>query len=512
MRNVADGLEFWARWRPDAPAVVMDDRPYSCSEVDDLSSRWAAGLRSHGVDRGDRVGIFATNDIHWYAAFFGTLKLGAVVVPINVRLVAAELGPVLDKVDCKFIVTDADRGPELMRASGLAGGTLVAQIGGGQALPSALPVDSVLCGHERIRFADVSPGSPAVIALTSGTTGAPKGVVLTHESVQAAAQAFCAAEGWNSTTRYLHVGSLCYTGGILQGLAYTATAGATLFVESVFNPHRVIEVLRKEAITAWYGVPVLWEAITRQETFADATFPHLRNAMTGGSPVPDWLIREFASRGVALRQCYGMTESGGTATLAPSWMAEEDPTSAGFPLMHTEIRIIDDQDHDVPSGRSGEIVLRSPGMMKEYWNDPAATQEAFLDGWFRTGDIGRLGPAGRLYVMGRKKDMVISGGLNVYPAEVELVVGKFPGIIEAAAVGAVDKRWGESVAVVIRSATKVSIDDLVSFCRERLADYKVPRYVIEVDEPLPRNIMGKIVRTEVRRRVGDVSSRYLPAR
>lgn len=512
MRNVADGLEFWSRWRPDDPAVVMDGHPYSWSEVDELSSRWAAGLRNQGVSGGDRVGIFASNDIHWYAAFFGTLKLGAAVVPINVRLVAAELGPVLDKVGCKVVVTDADRGPELMRAPGLSEGTLVVQIGDGQALPSALPVGKVLGDHERTRFADVSPDSPAVIALTSGTTGAPKGVVFTHGSVQGAAQAFCAAEGWNSATRYLHVGSLCYTGGILQGLAYTSTAGATLFVESVFNPGRVIKVLRDEAITAWYGVPVLWEGITRQETFAGATFPHLRNAMTGGSPVPDWLILEFGRRGVALRQCYGMTEIGGTATLAPHWMAERDPASAGFPLMHTEIRIIDDQDHDVPSGGSGEIVLRSPGMMKEYWNDAAATAEAFVGGWLRTGDIGRLGPAGQLYVIGRKKDMVISGGLNVYPAEVELVVAKFPGIIEVTAFGAVDKRWGESVAVVIRSAAKVSVDDLVSFCRERLADYKVPRYVIEVDEPLPRNIMGKVLRNEVRRHIGDVSSRYSPAR
>jgi fatty-acyl-CoA synthase len=240
------------------------------------------------------------------------------------------------------------------------------------------------------------------------------------------------------------------------------------------------------------GVPIMWEQIAAQPGFVGADLSALTTAITGGSPVPERLLSTYQDKRVAIRQAYALTEVAGTCCLLPARDALTMRQSAGVPLTHTAVMVDADADGDV-----GEICVRGPQVMTAYWGRPQDTAEALADGWLRTGDLGRLDARGYLEVVDRKKDMIISGGLNVYPAEVEAAVGTFPGVAEVGAFGVPDDRWGETVAISV-AGTGLDVDALLDHCRARLGDYKVPRHVELRTEPLPRSMSGKILRRELR--------------
>ena len=493
--------EQWARLTPDKTAIRIDDVDITYKKLDALCSSAAASLGDLGVGMGDRVGILGSNSLEWCVMTLASFKLGAIVVPLNLRLSAVELGEMVEHAGCAVVAFDGRFQSAVDQIVSAPDATVVTIC-----LDGAGTSDSSFADLVALPRTCVSRGSsddaPAIIAYSSGTTGRPKGIVLTHGSVWAQTWQRAYPNGLTSETRTLLCVPLAFTGGIVLNFLLTCALGGTLYLEREYNPPRVLRLLVEEKITMFAGVPVMWQGVTVLDGFADADLSSLTTTVTGGAPVPVELLKTFQAKGVVLVQAYGQTEAGGFISQNPRRFAVERPSSCGFADLGKELQIHDEAGQPVPVGTVGEIVVRGAGMMTEYWQDPETTAAAFRDGWLRTGDMGRLDDEGLLYVVDRLKDLVISGGLNVYPAEVERVADDFPSVLESAAFGVADARWGEAIALVVRGEG-IAIDQLLEHCRSRLGDYKVPRYIFKIDEELPRSMSGKILRRELRDRYRD---------
>ncbi|MDT7635149.1 MAG: fatty-acyl-CoA synthase [Pseudonocardiales bacterium] len=492
--NLAEVGEYWARWQPEAVAIATGGVSVTWSRLEDRTRRIAGGLRAIGVRPGDRVGILGANSLHWCELALGTMRAGAAVVPLNVRGTTAELAYLVDNADLAVIAYD----------SALAGryGSLAADRPAvvRVALDDVAPADTTMAALRdrggELPEIDIAGADPAVIAFTSGTTGYPKGAVLTHQNLLATINAYTRFEGYNSDTTMLCCVPLAFTGGIVNNFLTAYGVGGTLLLEE-FDPARALELIVDWPVNAMTGVPIMYEAIAAAPGFDEADLSALTTAITGGALVPDALLRRYEAKGVQIRQAYSLTEATGNTTLLPRSHFLSKRDSAGIPGVHTRVRIVDASGVEVATGEVGEIVIQGPQVSPGYWNDPGATAAAVVDGWLHTGDVGTLDDEGFLRVVDRKKDMIISGGLNVYPAEIERVVAEFPGVAEVAAVGTGHERWGETVAVVV-TGDDLDLDTLYQHCRENLADYKVPRYITHRGQPLPRGMSGKILRRVLR--------------
>jgi fatty-acyl-CoA synthase len=496
--NITERGAYWARFRPDHPAVRVDGVDTSWRAMDACVGRIAGGLRERGIMPGDRVGILAANSLQWCQLALGIMHAGAILVPLNIRLAAPELGLILGHSGCRAVAFDRtlaelyDAAPKDDVLSISLDGTA-----GADATFAALADGAPL---ELVARAD---SDPALIGYTSGTTGLPKGVILTHANIAACGLQTMVAENSTSERRTLMCVPLPFTGGVVNNFLATYTVGGTLVLEPGFVPDRVIELLERERITTLFAVPVMWQAIAATAAFAGADLSSLSSAITGGAPVPETLTRAYLAKGVSVRQAYALTEATGSCCLLPPELALSKLSTAGMPNVHTEVRLIDERGAEVGVDEVGEITIRGPQVMAGYWDDPDATAEAIHDGWLHTGDLGRLDADELLTIVDRKKSMFISGGLNVYPAEIERIVDALPGVAESAAFGLVHARWGEACAVVVR-ARSGTVDELalVARCRAELSDYKVPKRVFHTDEPLPRGMSGKILRSEIAQRFG----------
>jgi fatty-acyl-CoA synthase len=503
--NVGSISAFWAGTRPDSDVIRVDGQGHSWRAFDEVTSRQAAGLAASGVLPGDRVGIFGSNSLEWCQLVVATLKAGAVVVPLNVRLAPAELRHIITHAGCRAVACDPGLSPVFDAAFPQPGSVVRLSLAGATNGLAVADLD----GPPTPAWPTI-PDSPAIIAYTSGTTGLPKGVVLTHANLLAQLVQKSVADGWSFEERTLLCLPLCFTGGIINNFLTTFLAGGTLLLEPTFDPARALRLLTEDRATVLMGVPVMFQALAAASGFSTADLSSLRTALAGGSPVPEGLLRTYQSKGVAIRQAYGLTEAGGFVSQLPAQHAVSKPHSIGVPNPMTSVRIVDPLGVDVPPGVCGEIWVRGPQVMAGYWNDPVASAEAVVDGWLRTGDIGRFDEDRMLEIVDRLKDLIISGGLNVYPAEVERVAADFPGVEEVGAFGIPDERWGEVVTLAVRG-DGVDPDDLIAYCRSALADYKSPRIVHVWSEPLPRSTSGKVLRRELRtrwvaRRVADAAA------
>jgi len=493
--NLAERCEYWARWRPEAVAIREGGADLTWRDFGTRVARTAGGLAARGVGVGDRVGILAANSTEWCVLAVAILHRGAIVVPLNVRLAAPELGLVLDHSGCTAVAYD----------EALAGIYAAAPDGPVTRLTISLDDDaaadvalSELGAHEALELEERADSETAVIGYTSGTTGLPKGAMLTHGNLAACALQTALAEGSTHERRTLLCIPLAFTGGIVNNFISTCVVGGVLVLEKAFVPDRIVELMASERITTWFAVPVMYQAVASAEGFESADLSSLKTAMCGGAPVPKSLLHTFHEKGVTVRQAYGLTEATGSVSLLPAELAGRTE-AAGIPNVHTRVRLVDDDGVEVPHGDVGEITVLGPQVMAGYWEDAPATADAIRDGWLHTGDLAKWTDDGLLQVVDRKKSMFISGGLNVYPAEVERVVDNLPEVEECCALGLAHERWGEACAIVVRPRDSAVIDDeaLIEYCREQLADYKVPRTVILTDAPLPRGMSGKVLRGEV---------------
>jgi fatty-acyl-CoA synthase len=437
------------------------------------------------------VAIACRNDLRWYETVHAALRIGAIVVPVNLQLPAAVAVRILDDAGAAMAVVDEPRRRTLVaaplhRALWSIDGTA----------DGARAFDELYQPAEPLPWA-VTSDDAAVIAYTSGTTGPPKGVVLTHGGLLGLAGALAVSLGWGPATRYLHAGSLSYTAGVTQAIIGISAVGGTLVLEDEFTVERLLTVLNDERITAWHGLPLHWDALRRSAAARACDFSRLTSAITGGGATPADLFGGVGAMGIPLRHVYGMTEAGGTIAMATDTSRHAQPGSVGVPLLHAEVRVVRRDGSAAAPGELGEVLVRTAAMMREYWGRPAETAAMLVDGWLRTGDVGRVDAAGLLWIVDRRANGIRRGAHTVYPGEVERALLAVDGVREAVLVD-----W-DGPTVVTRLADGADDAAVVAALRAALSPADWPERVICVDAALPRSQTGKVLRHEVLARLGE---------
>ncbi len=466
-------------------------------------NRVANAFAAAGVSKGERVALLLMNGAEFFEAYFALAKIGAVVVPLNWRLVADELEFILKDSGATRLVFDDAFVDTVAELHARGERTDVRQW-----LQVANSETAHFAANYRV-FRDAAPAAePPIrardddmlyIMYTSGTTGLPKGVVHTHATsiwgclTIAASTYYCEQDRFLSPLPMFHVGAL-------TPLAVSVYRGVTSVVMRSFDPLRAWQLIERERVTIGLAVPAMLNFMLQVPHFERFDYSRWRWCITGAAPVPESLIKACADIGVELHQIYGLTESCGPATLLDADNTLKRMGSAGKAFFHTDVRVVRPNGEDCAPDEPGEVLVAGPHIMREYWNRPEATAETIVDGWLHTGDVARLDADGFLYIEDRIKDMIISGGENVYPAEIEKVLEAHPAVAEAGVIGQPSEKWGESpFAVVVRRDDALTETDVLAFCRGKLAGYKQPKGVAFVDE-VPRNPSGKILKRLLRER------------
>jgi long-chain acyl-CoA synthetase len=487
---------------PDKPVALWAGGRMTYAELDDLSDRVATALIDLGVTPGARVAIQLPNVAPFLVTYFGALKAGAAVVPLNVLLTPAELVFQLGNSSARVLVTWAGVAGHASEAAVLAGVSEVFVVGDGPRPPDTRPFgDLLVTAPSRRPMADTHADDTAVIVYTSGTTGRPKGAELTHFQLYMNADipgrlfAVVASDVVLTTLPLFHVF------GLSSLLNCAVRFGATLSLIPRFDPQVVLAAVEEHRATVFAGVPTMFVALLEAPGAEGADVSSLRIAISGGAALPPQILDAFEERfGLVVLEGYGMTETASSTTSSGS-AVDRRPYSVGKPIWGTECEIRDDEDRTLPAGRDhiGEILTRGFHTMKGYLDDPEATAAAFTDGWLRTGDLGYRDDDGYYFIVGRKKELIIRGGYNVYPREVEEALRSHPAVADVAVVGIPDHRLGEEVLafVSLEPGATLTGAELIAYSREQLAAYKYPRS-IEFRSDLPKSATGKILKMQLR--------------
>jgi acyl-CoA synthetase (AMP-forming)/AMP-acid ligase II len=511
----AAGIEHLARRAPSTRSLVYGNRVITASQLHADTLELAATLAAGGVRAGDRVAYLGRNSPALLVTLLACSHLGSIFVPVNFRLTATEVARVL--ADCgahtvlveppnravaeqiapgletrRWLLVDTDPLARAEAASpDVAHGTL--WTGLGAALGSAGPVP---------RRTVSGPDDVATILYTSGTTGLPKGVVLTNGNLWWSSANTDLVTDTRAGDVHLAVAPMFHIGGLNAFALRTLVHAGTVLLHRTFDAARVLAAIRDDGVTTLFGVPAMYAAVAREPDFATTDLSGVHVAMVAGAPVPPRLVDAFAERGLLLQQSWGMTETAPAAACIPADQALAHPCSAGLPMPYTRLRLVDPttgRDVELPDS-PGEIWVQGPNVFPGYWRNPAATAEAFPEpGWLRTGDIARRDVGGFYSVCGRIKDMINSGGENVYPAEIERVLAGAPGVADVAVIGVPDEVWGETVlaAVVCAPGADVTLAQVRAHAAHHLARYKLPSHLV-VLTTLPRNGGGKVDKTALR--------------
>lgn len=494
--NIDDLVRYWGRTRPEHPAIIFGETTQTWGALDAVTGALARGLAGRGVGKGDRVGILMRNRLEVAWTILATLRLGAISVPLNFRLLAGELLPMLADCAPRVVVTETELAGLLEPAHQVLGFELFATDA------SDLPAfDALLADQDPGPVVELADEDPAFICYTSGTTGVQKGALLTHRSILAVGQAAVVTHGLSWRDRVLAAAPLVYTGsGISVFMQLVVYPGATMVLLREFDAELGLDAIVRHQVTACTMVPVIWDRMARLPAFTRQRLAGFTMAAAGGAPVRPELLERFHAQGIPLTQVYGLTEASGLAATMRYEDALTRPGFAGLPLVGTRIRIGDADGSTLPAGEVGEIMVAGPHVMHSYWNRPEDTAAAIEDGWLRTGDLGLQDEDGFLKLVDRRKDLLISGGLNVYPAEIEQALAATEGVLELAVIGVPDETWGEVPMVIFRT------EDDVAAVRRRLAEqaasslarFKQPKYAVCSGEPLPRTFSGKLAKPVLR--------------
>ncbi len=505
MQTLKEMINANAQRYGDKIALVGEDRSYTFDEVNRRINSLVNALADHGVGKGDRVGILAYNCPQYFEVF-GLAKAGRVCVPLNHRSVGRELAYLIDNSGINTLIVG--RGfVDVVSPIRHELGTIRNLICLDADVERMISYEELIAGYPSDEPSDeVTPNDPAALYYTSGTTGHPKGATHTHKSLLAEIGVHQGSFAPDDVV--LCVMPFFHVGGSAAHLFPAFAYGATSVIHKGFNETDVLEAIAKQKVTYVGLVPAMIMRLLEHPHLGDYDLSSLRTIMYVGAPMPPEALRRGLERfGQVFSQLFGQTESLNIAVLKKEdHKLEGSPRelqrlqSAGRPFGQGEMRIVDDQGRDVPPGGVGEILARSDRMMTGYWGMPQQTAETIEeDGWLHTGDVGRLDEDGYVYLVDRKKDMIISGGENIYSREVEDVLYMHPAVLEAAVVGVPDKKWGESVkaVVVLKDGVEASEEELIDFCKAHLASYKKPRSV-EFRQALPKTGSGKIKKAEIR--------------
>jgi len=475
------------RYYPEKTAFASGEQRYTFREVHDKVGRIAAALTKHGFKKGDRLALLLPNEPEFIAVVYACAWLGVIVVPLNTRLSQKEIDHIL-----------VDSSPHgLIRHSSLPVPTVQ--------LPWQLVID-----HEPLEYSDDSypeivydPNAAFTLIYTSGTTGQPKGVVLTHANIFANLDHVNYWMRYREGGVYLHAAPLFHIADFPFMFASPAFGTCQTAIPR-FSPQAFCETVQQERVTHTVVVPTMLNLLTKFEDLKKYDLTSLERLGYGGSPIAPDLIhrtREIFPN-LELVQVYGLSETGFLAGLQNQEHTETRLTSCGRACPGIELRVVDDSGKEVEAGKPGELVVRGANVMRGYWNNPNETEAAFRDGMFRTGDIGYQDAEGYFYIMDRRKDMIVTGGENVYSAEVEKVIYQHPAVLEAAVFGIPDPQWGELVMAIVtlKPGMTLNAPDLITFCKQSLAHYKVPRRIEFSETELPKGGSGKILKRVLRER------------
>ncbi len=488
-----DWIGRWGRSFPEKEALVdvIDDRRYTYGELSDDIHRMADFLSNHlGIDPGDRVAALSFNRVEYIKLFFALSRLGAILVPLNFRLAPAEFIYYLEDATPKAIFFDQAHQES---ADGFKSKTDLKHYvcfdeddTVGQSLPNLWSALSAEPPPE----VKIGPDDPQLIIYTSGTTGLPKGVILTHRMLT-----------WNAINTHLGW-DLCSSDRTILHAAMFYTAGWNVFTLPLFYGRAVniliksfeadliLDLIEHERVTVFFGVPTMFQMLIDSPKFASTDFSSIRFMVSGGAPLGQDILETFKTRkSIRIWEGYGLTEAGPNNFLANGKLG-----SVGHPMPHVDAKIVDPDGNEVPAGEEGEIWLRGPHICAGYWNKPEESAKAISGGWFKTGDFGRIDADGHFAIVGRLKDMIISGGANIYPAEIERAIEMHPAVAGVAVIGVPDDKWGEvgKAVVEIQAGSTLSFEELKDFLSDRLGKFKIPKYMVAIDE-LPRTVAsGKV--------------------
>ncbi|HEU4707066.1 MAG TPA: long-chain fatty acid--CoA ligase [Solirubrobacterales bacterium] len=490
--NLASIVTDTAAQTPEAVAVRLGPLELTYAELDDRSARLAALLREKGLQQGDRVGVMLPNVLEFPIAYYGVLRAGGVVVPMNVLLKRREIAFYLADSGTKLLLAWHGFAAEARDGNGDAGTELV------EVEPESF-AELLRDREPDAALADTGEEDTAVILYTSGTTGQPKGAELTHFNLsrnsELASRNTSDVRGGDVVLGAL---PLFHSFGQTVSMNASLRVGATLTLLPKFDPGEALEIMQRDGVTHFYGVPTMYGALLHHPGRESYDTSALRICITGGASMPVEVLRGFEEAfGCEVLEGYGLSETSPvTCTNHPG--RPRKPGSIGTPMEEVEMKLVDEDDNEVPHGEVGEIVVRGHNVMKGYWERPEATEEAMRGGWFHTGDMARIDEDGYYFIVDRKKDLIIRGGYNVYPREVEEVLYEHPKIREAAVLGVPHDEWGEEIgaAVVLHDGEELSSQEVSDYVKERIAAYKYPRIVWFLDE-LPKGPTGKILKREI---------------
>lgn len=491
---ITDSLAKYAESQPDKIYTSYQGREWSYSEFYAKASRVAAYFRQKGYRKGDIIALYALNSDLFLVCYFGIQLGGFTAMPVNTKLAAPEVQYIFSNSEAKALIYDVRIEEVINRTEHLFQDVLA--IGGDDAI-GAIIEDGTLA----FSATALKPEDTAVVMYTSGTTGKPKGVMLTNANIEAAAEIWSEAMAITEQDRMLVSTPLFHCAASHVFVVPITHTGGSLVIEETFSPDTTIAMLQKEEPTMFFGVPAMYSIILNMPNIKELQLPALRLFCYGAAPMPYELVKKLKEvfPDVGLQNCYGQTENAPAASSLKDQYALDKIGSVGEVLPQTEIRIVDEFGESLPQGQVGEIVVKGPQVMKGYLRNEEATHQAIKDGWMYSGDLGKFDEEGLLYIVDRKKDMIIRGGENVYPVEVEEVLYQIPELMESAVVGVPHEIYGEvpKAYVVPKAGQAISEEAIKAYCATQLAKYKVPHEVEFMDE-LPRNASGKVLKHTLR--------------
>ncbi|MFC6712939.1 acyl-CoA synthetase [Branchiibius cervicis] len=491
------GIGSWparrARMTPRNVALIEGDDTVTYADLDDRVRGLAAGLHQRGVTAGDRVAFLGLNSIAFVETMFAVARLGAIFVPVNTRLAQTELA---------YVLTDSGTSVLLHQDQFSA----VIDAAAPESVTS-IPVGDGADATAQLRSGTDDPASEVGVALddvfmlqyTSGTSGRPKGVMLTHGNVTWNVMNLLVDVDLRSREVALVTAPMFHTAALNQVFLPVFLKGGTSLLEGRFDAGRAIELIEQHRVTMLFGVTSMYQSIAAQPAFADADLSSLTHALSGGAPIPESLLTLYADRGLGLFQGYGMTETSPGATMLREADSIRKLGTAGTPCFFSDVRVVDATGADVAVGQSGEVWVHGPNVSPGYWHNETATAATFTDGWVHSGDIAVMDDEGYVRIVDRLKDMYISGGENVYPAEVESAIYSHDAVAECAVIGVPDQQWGEVGRAFVRLTPGATLthEELLEHLAPRLARYKLPRSTVFVAD-LPHNASGKLLRARLK--------------
>lgn len=514
------GIGSWLqRRRPKSGsklALISGDRQLSYEEFAERSDKLANALKVSGVAKGDRVAYLGENHPAFLETLFACGQLGAIFVPLNTRLAPPEITFQLE--DCGAVVLIHSSSLSGLAASGAKGTPVSRRIAvgdsfpgdgtgafaeGGREIPTAAEdyEDVVASGAPRHLDEEVGLDDGAMILYTSGTTGRPKGALLTHGNITWNCINVIVDFDFSSTDVALMISPMFHVASLDMGVLPTLLKGGTVVLEQRFDPERTLELIEQYRATTVSGVPTTYQMLCEHPAWPTSDLSSLNKLTCGGSAVPMRVLEAYEARGLRFSNGYGMTETAPGATTLPAARSRDKAGSSGLPHFFSDVRIADVAGGLAEQGTVGEIQIKGPNVIHEYWRRPDATAESYADGgWFKSGDMGYKDADGFVFVSDRLKDMIISGGENIYPAEVEQAISELDSVGSVAVIGVPDEKWGEvpRAVVVLREGALLTEDELKEHLAGKLARYKIPKTVVFVDE-MPRTASGKIRKSELRR-------------